>query len=195
MLGEQTGATAFIRSAVSNSKSVTLYDVQGKFNDFEPLTFNGVASGFVGVAVTEFGISDVKSIHGVVGAGYTFNGDTIQSPISVVGVATISATSGAAGISTVRSTNPRFPTGIRENNLVRYSDVNRGGNTNNDPVFARVVSVGSSHLQLLVSHSSGVAIGGTVATQIEVQDFTLLGTNLVASPIIHFILHFQRQCF
>ena len=94
--GEQTGATAFIRSAVSNSKSVTLYDVQGKFNDFEPLTFNGVASGFVGVAVTEFGISDVKSVHGVVGAGYTFNGDTIQSPISVVGVATISATSGAA---------------------------------------------------------------------------------------------------
>ena len=56
---------------MSNSKSVTLYDVQGKFNDFEPLTFNGVASGFVGVAVTEFGISDVKSVHGVVGAGYT----------------------------------------------------------------------------------------------------------------------------
>ena len=71
---------------MSNSKSVTLYDVQGKFNDFEPLTFNGVASGFVGVAVTEFGISDVKSVHGVVG-WYTFNGDTIQSPISVVGVA------------------------------------------------------------------------------------------------------------
>ena len=180
--GEQTGATAFIRSAVSNSKSVTLYDVQGKFNDFEPLTFNGVASGFVGVAVTEFGISDVKSIHGVVGAGYTFNGDTIQSPISVVGVATISATSGATGISTVRSTNPRFPTGIRENNLVRYSDVNRGGNTNNDPVFARVVSVGSSHLTITgVTTVTGVAIGGTVATQIEVQDFTVLGTNLVAS--------------
>ena len=180
--GEQTGATAFIRSAVSNSKSVTLYDVQGKFNDFEPLTFNGVASGFVGVAVTEFGISDVKSIHGVVGAGYTFNGDTIQSPISVVGVATISATSGAAGISTVRSTNPRFPTGIRENNLVRYSDVNRGGNTNNDPVFARVVSVGSSHLTITgVTTVTGVAIGGTVATQIEVQDFTVLGTNLEAS--------------
>ena len=118
--GEQSGATAFIRSAVSNSKSVTLYDVQGKFNDFVHLHLM-VLLAFVGVAVTEFGISDVKSIHGVVGAGYTFNGDTIQSPISVVGVATISATSGAAGISTVRSTNPRFPTGIRENNLVRYS--------------------------------------------------------------------------
>ena len=49
-------------------------------------------------------------------------------------------------------------------------------------MFARVVSVGSSHLTITgVTTVTGVAIGGTVATQIEVQDFTVLGTNLVAS--------------
>ena len=97
-----------------------------------------------------------------------------------VGVATITATSG--GVSTVRSTNPRFPTGIKENNLVRYSDVNRPGNTTNDPVFARVVSVGSSFITIAgVTTVTGVAIGGTVATQIEVQDFTTLSTNLESS--------------
>ena len=55
---------------MSSSKSLTLYEVDGQFNEFEPLTFNGVASGFVGVAITNFGISDVKSIHGVVGGLY-----------------------------------------------------------------------------------------------------------------------------
>ena len=60
-------------------------------------------------------------------------------------------------------------------NLVRYSDVNRTGNTNSDPVFARVVSVGSSHITITgVTTVTGVAIGGTVATQIDVQDFTVL---------------------
>ena len=53
--GQQSGATAFLRSAVSSSKSLTLYEVDGQFNEFEPLTFNGVASGFVGVAITNFG--------------------------------------------------------------------------------------------------------------------------------------------
>ena len=77
--GLQTGATAFLRSAVSASKSLTLYEVEGQFNEFEPLAFNGVDSGYVGVAITNFGISDVKSVHGVVGAGYTFNADVIQA--------------------------------------------------------------------------------------------------------------------
>ena len=44
-------------------------------------------SGYVGVAITNFGISDVKSVHGVVGAGYTFNADVIQAPKTLVGVA------------------------------------------------------------------------------------------------------------
>ncbi len=39
--GLQTGATAFLRSAVTNSKSLTLYEVEGQFNAFEPLSFNG----------------------------------------------------------------------------------------------------------------------------------------------------------
>ena len=178
--GQQSGATAFLRSAVSSSKSLTLYEVDGQFNQFEPLSFNGVASGFIGVAVTSFGISDVKSLHGTVGAGYTFNADTIQSAQSVIGVATITET--RSGISTVRSTNPRFPTGIKENNLVRYSDVNRPGNITNDPVFARVVSVGSSHITIAgITTVTGVAIGGTVATQIEVQDLTTLSTKLESS--------------
>ena len=180
--GLQTGATAFLRSAVSASKSLTLYEVEGQFNEFEPLAFNGVDSGYVGVAITNFGISDVKSVHGVVGAGYTFNADVIQAPKTLVGVATITTTSGAAGISTVRSTNPRFPADIKLNNLVRYSDVNRTGNTNSDPVFARVVSVGSSHITITgVTTVTGVAIGGTVATQIDVQDFTVLTTKLQSS--------------
>ena len=40
--GQRSGATAFIRSAVSSSKTVTLYEVKGEFIKNEPLFFDGI---------------------------------------------------------------------------------------------------------------------------------------------------------
>jgi hypothetical protein len=60
---------------------------------------DGVENTRVAVAVTNYGISDIRSVFGntngpdmnTVGAAQTFSADTIQTPIINIGVATITA--------------------------------------------------------------------------------------------------------
>ena len=87
--GSNSGASGFLKSNTSSSKSVTLYDVKGKFIPNESLSFNGIESGLIGVAVTAYGVSDVKSVYGKVGAANTFNADVIQTSTGVIGIATV----------------------------------------------------------------------------------------------------------
>ena len=87
--GNSSGATAFLKDAVSNSKSLVLYESSGNFVPNESFTFNGTSNGRVAVAVTSYGISDIKSVYGVVGSASTFTADTIQSTGYTVGIATI----------------------------------------------------------------------------------------------------------
>ncbi len=87
--GNNSGASGFLKDSTSSSKSVTLYDVKGKFIPNESLSFNGIESGLIGVAVTAYGISDVKSVYGKVGAANTFNADVIQTSTGVIGIATV----------------------------------------------------------------------------------------------------------
>ena len=83
--GKYSGATGFLRSAVTASTSLQLYETNGEFVPNEPLTFNGIENSRVSIAVTDFGIRDVKSIFGGpgltdqnsgdVGFARTFTGD------------------------------------------------------------------------------------------------------------------------
>ena len=121
--GNNSGATAFLRDSVVGT-ALTLYDVKGSFTRFESLSFDGVDSGLIGIAITSYGISDVKSIYGKVSSASTFSADTIQSNAFSVGIATISAAS--SGVSTVRSSNSLFPGNvIKVGSLVKYSDSTR----------------------------------------------------------------------
>ena len=89
--GDNSGASGFLRDTVTSSKSLTLYDVKGSFIPNETLIFDGIETGFVGLAVTSYGISDIKSVYGKVSTASTFNADVIQSPFANVGIATIGA--------------------------------------------------------------------------------------------------------
>jgi hypothetical protein len=87
--GNNSGASGFLRNSITDSRSLTIYDVKGKFIPNESLVFDGIESGVIGVAVTAHGISDVKSLYGKVGSASTFNADVIQSPRFNVGIATV----------------------------------------------------------------------------------------------------------
>ena len=174
--GANSGASGFIKDAVSANSLITLYDTKGSFLRNESFIFDGIESGRVAVAVTSFGISDVKSVYGLVGSASTFSADSIQSTKFNVGIATISSQS--SGISTVTSPNVSFPGNIiKQGNLISYSDV-----TLSDPVFARVVSVGSTTVTITgVSTVTGIAQGKLPSTPLEVTDFKILTTNLESS--------------
>jgi hypothetical protein len=174
--GSSSGATAFLKDAVSNSKSLVLYETNGNFVPNESLIFNGISNGRVSIAVTSYGISDIKSVYGIVGSGSTFTSDTIQSISYTVGIATISTYSG--GISTITSSNSQFPgTIIKPGNLVQYTD-----STLPNKVYARVVSVGSTIVTITnVQAVTGVASSILPSSALSVTDLQILTTGLEVS--------------
>ena len=183
--GQRSGATAFIRSAVSNSKTVTLYETQGEFIKNEPLFFDGILDGRTAIAATAHGIGDVKSVFGTTDGTtgiHTFSADTVQSVSFNVGVATITPRD-QGGISTVRSTNPLFPgTALKLGSLIQYSDLAAVVGDDQDPVLGRVVAVGSSHIDFVgVATVTGIA-GGKLPTAVtSVTDLKVLTTPLDTS--------------
>jgi hypothetical protein len=173
--GANSGAQGFIRSAVSAGTALTVYDTQGIFLRNESFIFNGIENGRVAIAVTSHGLSNVKSVYSLVGSASTFSADTVQSTKINVGIATISALS---GVSTITSPNNLFPgTIVKQNDLISYSDPSL-----TDPVFAQVVSVGSTTITVTeVTGVAGIATGKLPTTTLQVTDFKVLTTELVSS--------------
>jgi hypothetical protein len=174
--GNSSGATAFLKDAVSNSKSLVLYEKNGDFIANESFSFNGINNGRVAVAVTSYGISDIKSVYGIVGSASTFTADTIQSNAYSVGIATISSYSGS--ISTITSTNVLFPgTIVKPGNLVRYTSA-----SSPDPIIARVVSVGATLVTITqVQSVPGITSSVLPSSSLSVTDLQILTTNLESS--------------
>ena len=173
--GANSGAQGFIRNAVSAGTALTVYDTQGDFLRNESLIFDGIANGRVATTVTSYGISDVKSVYSLVGTASTFSADTVQSSIFNVGIATISTFS---GVSTIRSFNNLFPGNfVKINDLISYSDTSL-----TDPVFAQVVSVGSTTIGVIgVTTVAGIVEGKLPTTTLQVTDLKLLASTLSPS--------------
>jgi hypothetical protein len=171
--GNNSGATAFLKESVSNSALLTVYEKTGEFITNESFTIDGIVNGRVATAITSYGISDIKSVYGVVGSGSTFTADVLQSTSFFVGIATISSFS--SGISTVTSPNILFPgNSVKKDNLISYSD-----SSLSNPVFAKVVSVGSTTITISgVTTVTGIAQGKLPIAALSVTDFQILTTNL-----------------
>ena len=174
--GENSGASGFLKDPVSVGTALTVYDIKGNFVKNESFIIDGVPNSRVAIAVTSYGISDIKSVYGLIGSGSTFSADTIQSTKFNVGIATISALSG--GISTLKSPNILFSENIvRSGDLISYSD-----SSLSDPVFAKVVNVGSSTVTISgVSTVSGICEGKLPTSTLSVTDLKILTTNLESS--------------
>ena len=176
--GQNSNATAFLKNSVSNTNVIEVYEKSGDFILNESFEFDGVEDGRVATAITSYGISDVQSVYGIVGVGTTFTGDVIPSTKFSIGIATIT-TVNSSGISTVVSTNELFPGKVAKvGNLIRYSSADFI-----DPVFAKVVSVGTSSVTITgVTTVSGIVNGRLPDTsQIQVTDLKILETKLESS--------------
>lgn len=176
--GDNSGATAFLKDSVNNSTSLTIYQKEGDFIVNEALIFDGQLNSRIAIAITSYGIDDVKSVFGSVGSASTFSADIIQSDLSYIGVATISAADGVSGISTIRSTNSSFPKVVKKvGNIVQYSDPNYS-----DPVLAKVVGIGATHLDVVgVTGVVGVATGKLPTTTLQVTDLRLVTSKTQGS--------------
>jgi hypothetical protein len=171
--GNSSGATAFLKSSVSNSSSISVYEKSGDFILNESFIIDGIPNGRVATAITSFGLSDVKSVFGQVGAAKTFSADVVQSTNFIVGVSSISPH--VNGISTVRSTNLTFPSNIKVGNVVKYTDTS----VSLDPIYASVSGVGTNFVNIVgVATVSGVCNGALPTSVTTPVDFTILKSSL-----------------
>ena len=148
--GKYSGATGFLRSAVSASTSLQVYETSGDFIPNEPMIFNGIEDSRVSVAVTSFGVRDVKSLYGGpgltdqnsgdVGFARTFTGDIKLKNEFIFGNGLLKRSDLTTGLSTVTSSNPQFPAKLKVGNILKF------GTGSNDPNFARVTAVGTNDI-------------------------------------------------
>jgi len=177
--GKRSGAKAFLQSSVTAGLGVTVYEKTGNFIKNEQLIINGVNNGRVAVGITEYSVSDVKSVYGtddgLVGIN-TFNANVIPSVLFSVGVATVGMVTHSNNQSIVKSANPNFPGITTVGNLIQYTDLTYS----EDPIMARVVSVGSSHVYVTgVTTVTGVVDGTLPKTSVKsTSDLKVLTTLL-----------------
>ena len=151
------------------------------------MVIDGIPDGRIAIAITEYGIGNVKSVYGtnngVVGVN-TFTADVIQSSAINVGIVTISPASGANYISTVRTSNQAFPGPtsnplVRENDLVEYTDITTSPT---DPIYGRVVSVGTDDITITgITSVTGVLDGKLTEAAFQANDVKVLTTKLERS--------------
>jgi len=178
--GKYSGATGFLRSSTTTD-AITVYDKKGELVVNEPLIINGIENSRIAIALTSFGMSDVKSLYagpklGNVGAGRSFVGDVIQRDEFVFGNGLLKRSDVTSGLSTITSSNPEFPGKLKVNNLLKF------GLGNNDPNFARITAVGTNSVTVTgVSTVTGVCDGGLPQGS-EDLNTTLSDLTLITSP-------------
>ena len=181
--GANSGATAFLMHSVSAGTALTCYETEGDFLTNESLIINGVQNPRVAIAITSHDISDVKSVYGtndgVTGIS-TFSADVIQSDLITVGVASVTAGSGANYISTITSPNlDVFPGTLRLTDLVSFTD---GSLSSPDPIYGKVVGTSSTQITITgVATVSQVVSGLLPTSQINVSDLQIITTELQSS--------------
>ena len=182
--GKYSGATGFLRSAVSNSTSLEVYEKSGEFLANEPFIINGKPNNRVAVAVTSFGMQDVKSVYGGpdlgdVGFVRPFNGDVIQRPVADFGNAAITGVNGTTGISTVTSESALFPGTLKVGNILSF-----GGLGNCVPTFARITEVNTNNVKITgVTTVSGVVSGQLPSVNSSNTPTQVSSLRLQTSPL------------
>ena len=158
--GKNSGATAFLKESVSAGTALTVYQKSGDFILNESFYFDGIEDGRVAVAITNYGISDIKSVYGIVGSANTFSADILQSSGTFVGLATITESSYYENEFFLAS-NLSQTVGVGATVLYvdSVSDVSVGSSISIGSVItnANIVSVGSTFIEI----GAGSTVGGT----------------------------------
>ena len=140
--GNSSGSVGYLHNTVNDGKILTLNSVDGSFIVGESISVNGISSAPTISSITDFSLSDVKSVYGHVGVN-TFTADlglTGTFKLEDAALTISPASTSDAGISTI--TGPitsRFADGLKVNDIVSY--VRPGFTTE---TFNRITSISSS---------------------------------------------------
>ena len=169
--GASSGARGFLRSGVSNSTSATLSQVSGKFIVDEAIIINGVQDGRIISAVTDFDVSDVKSVRSTAGSR-TFAADVVLETKKNFAGRSFTITNGGAVTSGTTGWVKNFKVG----DVISY----KGGNT--DPQFNVVSAVSPTGNNITVVAAPDT-ISGICDKALPSSTITVSGLEIVSGKI------------
>jgi len=135
--GKNSNATGYLKEAIGESDTeLTLYETTGRFLENEQIVINGIDNGRLINSVTDYSISDIKSVYATNSVGLsTFNADLVLSRRSYIAKpgTTFKVNNGvvSAGLDT------KFTNIVKVGDIVSYASTEFTG----DPIYNRVTSV------------------------------------------------------
>jgi len=173
--GKSSGARGFLKTAVSNSTTIVLNQVSGKFIKDEQIIINGVQDGRVITDFTEFDLSDVKSIRSTA-ASRTFAADVVLETKKDLTGRSFSITSGGV----VTSGTPGWVKNFKVGDVIAYK---RGGIT--DVTFNVVSAVSPTNNNITVVAApntiSGICHKALPSSTTTVSDLKIVAGKLRGS--------------
>jgi hypothetical protein len=192
--GKKSGAAAYLKDSVSAESTLTLYNVFGQFIPNEPIIINGIENGRLIKNITDFDISNVKSVFSSKVGVSTFNADLLlndQASIAPSGTA-FKITAASGGISTVSAgLGTNFINVISSGDIIKYGNPVQGQLA----VFNKVetVSAGGTNFTIsAVANVSNVCVGSLPTSEISITDLKLI-SGLVASPDSSLLTELSRN--
>lgn len=176
--GSSSGASGYLVSDVTNSTSLTILRSSGEFLNNENIFFNEVNSGTIGIAVTNYKDSDIKSVFGQVSTGVTFTADTILDIKKNFGLKSVGIGTSVAGVSTVTISGVEINLNriLSPGNIVSYTNP---GDT--IETYAKVSGVSTNTFTISpITFVDGVCKASLpIASTITVSDFNVRYSTLI----------------
>ena len=202
IIGENSGAKAFLRTQVTDSRDLTLYGVEGEFVPNEPIKIIHDANPnddhdienferrYI-TSVRRYGFSDVKSIFSRVSGVTKFNADVVQEVKTVIGSATI-------GANLVVSIDQEKISKIKVGDIVSFTSPSESY-----PTYAKIASKATTTVTIAAVQSvPGVNQNSLPTSELVVSDFKILEsriskTEYTGNPADNnsLLVHFQNQMF
>ena len=156
--GKKSEATGYLRTSVTNDRTLTLYEVTGSFLENEGLYINGILDGRLINEVRDYDMTDVKSVYArsntTTGIS-TFNADVVLNEITPLAPpgSVFKVTRPVSGVSTVSiGLDVVFTNLIKPGDIISYSGVGtQAALTSGDVVYNKVNSVAADGLSFTIT--------------------------------------------
>lgn len=185
--GQYSGSSAFLKNAISNGTSLTLYDVKGQFQVNEPLIINGLNVGRNITVIRDYDFSDIKAVNSSVGVN-TFSADLVLDKNKKLFTESSQFTIATNGTVTSPSVGD-FRGIVKVGDIVKYSRP-----TLDIPTYNRVTTVNQKSIVIAgISTVTDAYDGGLVASQLTTTDFDVVSSSLSETGGNGLIVPFQNN--
>lgn len=182
--GKKSEATGYLKSSVTNDRTLTLYEVSGSFLENEGIYINGILDGRLINEVRDYDMSDVKSVFARANTTTgisTFNADVVLNEITPLAPpgSIFKITRPVSGVSTVSvGLDVVFTNIIKAGDIISYAGVGTAaGLTSGDVVYNKVQSVAADGLSFTITGITTVTgiCEGSIATPTVFSSFAATG--------------------